>query len=186
VHITGAGSCTVTASQAGNANINAAPDVAQSFAIGRASQTITFAARPNKTFGAPNFAVHATASSGLAVSFAANGSCSVSGTTVHLKSAGTCTLTASQSGNADYNAAKSVARAFKVQRPPCSVPGVVGKKLAAAKTSIKKKHCRTGKVGYAYSTKVAKGRVVSQSRRAGRVLAPGAKITIVVSRGRRP
>jgi hypothetical protein len=186
VHITGAGSCTVTASQAGNANVNAAPDVAQSFAIGKASQTITFAARPNKTLGAPNFAVHATASSGLTVSFAANGRCSVSGTTVHLKSAGTCTLTASQSGNADYNPAKSVARAFKVERPPCSVPRVVGKKLAAAKTSIKKKHCRTGKVGYAYSTKVAKGRVVSQSRRAGRVLAPGAKINVVVSRGRRP
>jgi hypothetical protein len=122
----------------------------------------------------------------LAVSFAANGSCSVKGTKVHLKSAGRCTLTASQSGNANYNPAKRVARAFKVLVPRCSVPNVVGKKPAAAKSSIKKKHCRTGKVGYAYSTKVAKGRVVSQSRRAGRVLAPGAKINIVVSRGRRP
>ena len=108
------------------------------------------------------------------------------GTKVHLKSAGTCTLTASQSGNANYNPAKRVARAFKVLRPPCSVPSVVGKKLAAAKTSIKRKHCRTGTVGYAYSTKIATGRVVSQSRRASRVLAPGAKINIVVSRGRRP
>ena len=186
VHITGAGSCTVTASQAGNANVNPAADVAQSFAIGKASQTIAFAALRSKTFGAPNFTVHATASSGLAVSFAANGSCSVKGTKVHLKSAGRCTLTASQSGNANYNPAKRVARAFKVLGPPCSVPNVVGKKPAAAKSSIAKKHCRTGKVGYAYSTKVAKGRVVSQSRRAGRVLAPGAKINIVVSRGRRP
>ena len=185
-HITGAGSCTITASQAGDANFNAAADVAQSFAIAKASQTITFAALPNKTFGAAKFAAHAKASSGLAVSFAASGSCSVSGTTVHLKSAGTCTLTASQPGNANYNAANSVARAFKVLQPPCSVPRVVGKKLAAAKTSIKKKHCRTGKVGFAYSTKIAKGRVVSQNRRAGRVLAPGAKINLVVSRGRRP
>ena len=119
------------------------------------------------------------------MSFAANGSCSVKGAKVHLKSAGTCTLTASQSGNTNYNPAKPVAREFKVLAP-CSVPNVVGKKPAAAKSSIARKHCRTGKVGYAYSTKVAKGRVVSQSRRAGRVLAPGAKINIVVSRGRRP
>jgi hypothetical protein len=185
MHITGAGSCTVTASQAGNANINAATEVAQSFSIGKATQTITFAALPNKTFGAPDFTVHATASSGLTVFFAASGSCSVNGTIVHLKSPGTCTLTASQSGNADYNAANSVVRTFKVLRSRCSVPSVVGKKLAAAKTTIRRKHCRTGKVGYAYSTKVVKGRVVSQSRRAGRVLAPGAKINIVVSRGRR-
>jgi beta-lactam-binding protein with PASTA domain len=33
--------------------------------------------------------------------------------------------------------------------------------------------------------KVAKGHVVSQSRRAGQVLVPDAKINIVVSRGRR-
>ena len=185
MHITGAGSCTVTASQAGNANVNAATEVAQSFSIGKAPQTITFAALPNKTFGAPDFTVHATASSGLPVFFAASGSCSVNGTIVHLKSVGTCTLTASQSGNADYNAANSVVRTFKVLRSPCSVPSVVGKKLAAAKTSITKKHCRIGNVGYAYSMKVAKGHVVSQSRRAGQVLVPDAKINIVVSRGRR-
>jgi hypothetical protein len=186
VHITGAGSCTVTASQAGNLNVNPAADVAQSFAIRKASQTITFAAIRNKRLGARSFTVHATATSGLAASFAASGSCSVNGSKVHLKSAGRCALTASQSGNANYNAAKRVARVFKVLGPPCSVPNVVGKRPASAKSSIKKKHCRTGKVGYAYSTKVAKGRVVSQSRRAGRVLAPGAKINIVVSRGRTP
>jgi hypothetical protein len=185
MHITGAGSCTVTASQAGNANVNAATEVAQSFSIGKAPQTITFAALPNKTFGAPDFTVQATASSGLTVFFAASGSCSVNGTIVHLLSPGTCTLTASQSGNADYNAANSVVRTFKVLRSPCSVPSVVGKKLAAAKTSITKKHCRIGNVGYAYSMKVAKGHVVSQSRRAGQVLVPDAKINIVVSRGRR-
>ena len=40
VHITGAGSCTVTAHQAGNANYNAAPDVARSFNIAKASATV--------------------------------------------------------------------------------------------------------------------------------------------------
>jgi hypothetical protein len=185
LHITAAGSCTVNASQAGDANYNAAPDVSQTFAIAKASQTITFAALPNKRFGVPNFTVHATASSGLAVSFAANGSCRVSGTTVHLTSAGTCTLTASQPGNANYNAATSVARAFTVSRPPCAVPRVTGKTLRSAKSAITRKHCRTGTVGYAFSNKTQKGRVISQSRRAGQVLAPGTKVNLVVSRGRK-
>jgi hypothetical protein len=185
VHLTGAGSCKVTASQVGNATFNAAADASQSFGIAKASQTITFGRLTNKTFGAPNFIVRASASSGLAVSFAASGSCTVSGTTVHLTSAGTCTLTASQSGSANYRAATSVARSFTVARPPCSVPKVTGKTLASAKTAITRKHCRTGKVGYAYSKKTRKGRVISQSRSAGQVLAPGAKVNLVVSKGRR-
>ena len=69
VHITGAGSCTITASQAGNATYNAAPDVARTFPIAKANQTITFGALGGKTFGDPDFGVSATATSGLAVSF---------------------------------------------------------------------------------------------------------------------
>jgi hypothetical protein len=185
VHITSIGSCTVTASQPGNASFTAAADVAQTFAIAKANQAITFGVLAAKTFGNADFPVSASASSGLAVSFAASGNCTITGATVHITGAGSCTVTASQPGNANDNPAKRVARAFKVLAP-CSVPNVVGKKPAAAKSSIARKHCRTGKVGYAYSTKVAKGRVVSQSRRAGRVLAPDAKINIVVSRGPRP
>jgi beta-lactam-binding protein with PASTA domain len=49
------------------------------------------------------------------------------------------------------------------------VPKVVGKRLGAAKSAIKQTHCRTGKVGYAYSRKT-KGIVISQSRRPGRVV----------------
>ena len=73
VHITSIGSCTVTASQPGNASFNAAADVAQTFAIAKANQTITFGALAAKTFGDADFAVSASASSGLAVSFAASG-----------------------------------------------------------------------------------------------------------------
>ena len=42
LHIGGAGTCTVTASQTGDANFNAAPPVSQSFAIAKASHTIDF------------------------------------------------------------------------------------------------------------------------------------------------
>jgi beta-lactam-binding protein with PASTA domain len=64
------------------------------------------------------------------------------------------------------------------------VPKVVGKRLALAKRMIASRHCRTGKVGYAYSRK-RKGIVISQSRRPGRVLPARSKIGLIVSRGRR-
>jgi PASTA domain len=67
----------------------------------------------------------------------------------------------------------------------CRVPNVVGKRLAAAKRTIAGRHCRTGKVGYAYSSKRKRGAVISQSRRPGRVLPARSKINLVVSRGRR-
>jgi hypothetical protein len=114
VHLTGNGSCTITASQAGNGNVNAAPNVQQSFTITRANQTITFGALANKTFGDPDFTVSATATSGLAVSFAASGQCTVAGTTVHLTGNGSCTITASQTGNGNFNAAPDVQQSFTI------------------------------------------------------------------------
>jgi hypothetical protein len=116
VHLTGAGSCTITASQAGDSNYNPAPDIPQSFSIAKDSQTITFATLPAKTFGAPNFPVGATASSNLAVSFAASGNCSVAGFTVHLTGAGSCTITASQAGDSNYNPAPDVPQSFSIAK----------------------------------------------------------------------
>src|SRR5206468_3004874 len=46
----------------------------------------------------------ATASSGLAVTFSANGACTVSGSTAHITGAGSCTITASQAGDSNYSA----------------------------------------------------------------------------------
>jgi uncharacterized repeat protein (TIGR01451 family) len=116
VHLTGGGSCTVTASQGGGTNYNAAPNVQQSFNIAKGSQIITFGALVNKTFGDPDFGVSATASSGLAVSFAALGNCTVSGSTVHLTGGGSCTVTASQGGDANYNPAPNVQQSFNIAR----------------------------------------------------------------------
>jgi hypothetical protein len=116
VHMTGAGSCTITASQAGDDNYDAAPDVPQEFSIAKASQTVSFDALADKTFGDGDFDVSASASSGLAVSFAASGDCSVSGATVHITGAGSCTITASQGGNDDYNAAPDVPQTFTIAK----------------------------------------------------------------------
>ena len=116
VHLTGAGICTITASQDGNGDVNAAPPVARPFSIGKASQTITFAAVANKGFGDADFNVTATASSNLAVSFSAIGDCSIVGAQVHITSAGTCTITAAQGGNVNFEAATPVVRQLAVAK----------------------------------------------------------------------
>ena len=121
VHITGAGSCSVAASQAGNENYNAAQDVTQSFTIAKADQVITFEALASKTYGDADFSVSATASSGLAVGFSASGDCTVSGSTVHITGAGSCSVTASQAGNENYNAAPDMERSFSIAKASLTV-----------------------------------------------------------------
>jgi hypothetical protein len=112
-----AGSCTITAHQAGNGTYNAPSDVARSFAINdpaKQNQTISFAALSNKIVGDPPFSVSATATSGLAVMFTASGHCGLTGNLVMLTGAGSCTITAHQAGDATYNPAADVARTFQI------------------------------------------------------------------------
>jgi hypothetical protein len=66
--------------------------------------------------------------------------------------------------------------------PRCNVPRVVGKRLAPARRAIRARRCRVGRVRYRRSTR-PRGRVVSQSPRAGRTLVNGARVNLVVSRG---
>jgi len=83
-------------------------------AIVKQGQTIAFAALPNKTIGSPQFALSATASSGLPVSFTASGKCSVNGAMVTLTGVGSCTITAHQAGDVAFKAAQDVARTFQI------------------------------------------------------------------------
>ncbi|MDQ3744897.1 MAG: Ig-like domain repeat protein, partial [Acidobacteriota bacterium] len=119
VHITGAGTCTITASQPGNTNYKAAPDVAQSFTIAKASQTITFGPLGNHNFGELDFGVDATGgASGNPVTFSTQGNCTIVNSNninlVHLTGAGSCSVTASQAGDSNYNAAASVTQSFTI------------------------------------------------------------------------
>src|SRR5207245_250677 len=84
--------------------------------IPKANQTITFGALPNKTYGDPDFTVSASASSGLTVSFAAAGNCTISGVTIHITGPGSCTVTCSQLGDASYNAAPNVSQGFSIAK----------------------------------------------------------------------
>lgn len=110
------GTCTIQATQAGNADYAAAPPVNQSFQVTQEGQTITFEALSNRSLGTAPFPLSATASSGLAVSFASTTSavCTVSSATVTLVAAGTCTIQATQAGNINYSAAPPVNQSFQV------------------------------------------------------------------------
>jgi len=109
----------VMAAQIGNNVYAAANSVSQSFSIGSSSspqfsQSISFPALGPHTYGAPNFTLLAVASSNLPVMYAASGSCTVSGATLHITGVGSCSVTASQPGNVDYSAAPSVTRSFSI------------------------------------------------------------------------
>jgi hypothetical protein len=110
-----AGTCTIEATQAGNASYAAAPTVAQTFTVNGEAQTITFGPIAGQAVGTP-LTLSATASSGLGVTFASLTSsvCSVSGTTTTFSTTGTCTIQATQTGNASYAAATSVSQSFTV------------------------------------------------------------------------
>jgi uncharacterized repeat protein (TIGR01451 family) len=68
---------------------------------------------------------------------------------------------------------------------PCVVPSVSAKPLAVAKRAIARAHCRTGRVTFAYSVRLAKGRVLAQRPAPGTRLASRGHVDLVVSRGRR-
>jgi hypothetical protein len=88
-------------------NFSAGSDNTTTLTVNKANQTITFAALTDKIYGDADFAVSATATSGLAVTFtaAATDKCTVTGTTVHITGAGSCTITAAQIGDGNYNPA---------------------------------------------------------------------------------
>ncbi len=79
------------------------------------SQTITFAAIDSKTFGDAPFALQATASSGLPVSYSVvSGPATLSGDTLTLTGTGVVVVKASQAGNATYLPAMETEQSFTV------------------------------------------------------------------------
>jgi hypothetical protein len=110
-----AGTCTITATQPGDSNYAPAADVARTFTVTLVPQTISFAPLPDRVVSDPPFTLTATASSNLLVAFNAGGVCAVNGITVTLSGvAGSCTITATQIGNATYAPADAVGHSFNV------------------------------------------------------------------------
>jgi hypothetical protein len=128
---TGVGTCVVDASQAGNANYSAAPQVRRTITVGKAAQSISFAPPASGAYGGTATLTATGGGSGNPVVFSVDASsgagvCVVSGTngtTLKYTGVGTCVVDASQAGNANYSAAPQVRRTI-----------TVGK--AASKTSL--------------------------------------------------
>ncbi|NUT55118.1 MAG: hypothetical protein HOQ03_03935 [Thermoleophilia bacterium] len=125
VSLVGPGTCTIDANQPGSVSYQPAPQAQQSFTVSTpppAPQTVSFtsSAPSSAVYGGPSYAVSAVATSGLPVAFSAaassSGVCALSGSTVSIVGAGTCTVNANQAGNGAYLAAPQVQQSFTVAR----------------------------------------------------------------------
>ena len=124
---TGALSGTPTSGTVGTYNIaftasnGVGAPATQSFTltVNPATQTIALTGVPSSaTFGQGPFTISTSATSGLPVSLAATGNCSLSASVLSLTAAGSCTVTATQSGNSNYSAAQNISSSFTIGQDP--------------------------------------------------------------------
>ncbi len=96
------------------------------------SQSITFGSLTAKNYGDASFALTGTTSSGLTVAYASSNTAvaTVSGSTVTIVGAGSTTITASQAGDSNYNAASNVQQTLTVNKASQSITfGALASKL---------------------------------------------------------
>lgn len=115
----GAGTCTVLANQAGNANWNGATQISQTINVGKGAQTINFTSTipTNAVVGWSTYTVTATGgASDNARVFASTTTavCTIAGNVVTFLASGACEITANQAGNDDYLAAPEVTQTIAV------------------------------------------------------------------------
>ncbi len=65
----------------------------------------------------------------------------------------------------------------------CRVPRTKGMKLSKAERTLRRAHCRVGKIKHVKSHRLARGRVTSTTPRAGRRVPAGSKVRLFVSKG---
>lgn len=111
-----AGVCTIAANQAGNTNYGAAPQVTQTYSIGKGNQTISFGTAPTVVVGGIGTVSATGGASGNQVTFSSTttGVCTISGSTVTGLAFGTCTIAANQAGSTNYNAATQTTLSFNI------------------------------------------------------------------------
>lgn len=119
---TNAGSYTATATVAADTNFEAATSPAFNFEIAKADQTITLAATDSRTTGTAPYTLPLNASSNLPVTYASSNTsvATISGNTVTIVGPGTTTITADQSGDANFNAAPQATQLLTVTQPACN------------------------------------------------------------------
>ncbi len=121
VSIDGAGTCTLTAAQPGDANWGAAPSQTVSFVIAANTQTIALDPPAPRTFGDEPFVIEPTASSELPILIEAGGACSNDDAAISIDAAGACTITLSQEGDGNFEAAAPVTVTVAVAKATQSI-----------------------------------------------------------------
>ena len=119
IRIVGAGSSNITAKQPGDAAFNAASDVSQTVVIAKNNQSITFNPLPAKRTGDADFTPGATSTSSLAISYTSSNLsvATIVNGNIRVVGAGVTSITATQPGNVNYNAAAAVSQTLTVTAP---------------------------------------------------------------------
>ncbi len=91
---------------------------------GAVSQTITFGALNDVTYGASTIKLAANSNSGLPISYSVQGPATVLGNLLTITGTGAVAVTATQSGDAQYSAATPVTQAFNVTKAALNVAAV--------------------------------------------------------------
>lgn len=116
-----AGTYTIEATYSGDPNFNGSSDTA-TLTVQKANQAITFPDPSDVTYGDGPITLAATSSSALPVSYTASGPCQIiNGNQVQITGAGTCTVTANQQGNGNYNAAPPVSQSITIAKKALTV-----------------------------------------------------------------
>lgn len=122
VTITGTGLASIRANQAGNIDYNPAASVIQEFTILTSSQSITFDAIGDKTFGDASFTLSGTATSGLDLVYTVvSGPIEITGSEVTITGAGDAEIEATQPGDNNYSAATPVSQMFTINKATQSI-----------------------------------------------------------------
>jgi hypothetical protein len=110
--VTSAGTCLVTATQAGDGNYNSVSSGQTTVTFAKADQATLTLTSTSGTFGSPLTLTTSGGSGTGAVSYALDSGgtasgCSVNGDVLSVTSAGTCLVTATQAGDGNYNSVSS-------------------------------------------------------------------------------
>src|SRR5262249_12718955 len=127
VHLTGAGSCTVKADQAGNNNYNPAPQVAQTFSIAKATPTVVATGGSFTYTGLPQGGSGTATGVGgvnltpVTLSYSGTGATTYGPTATAPTNAGTYAVTASYAEDANYFQASSAPAALTIKQAPLTI-----------------------------------------------------------------
>lgn len=118
IHIVGAGTSEISATQAGDVNYYAADVVKRTLTVVKKEQNITFNSISEKTIGDSDFDAGAISTSKLAISYVSSNPAvaTIIDSKVHLIGAGSTTITATQLGNNEYLEATAVSQVLTVNK----------------------------------------------------------------------